>query len=472
MPLRVDQESGLAHVQGHHDAGRLAVLLVNPTGTGKTYTAAHYMQGAPGRGMFIVHRRVLLEQTSERLADHGIPHGVMYGGRHDNLHERVIVASSQTLVRNKGILSTLQWAVVDEAHRGEHAKVVAELRRLGVRIMGLTATPQRGTKGLASEYDAMVVGLGYPEAVAGGLIVPPRIYAPMRPDMKGVRVRQGDYVEADAQLVMHRLMRDVLGAWQKFCRGKRTIGFCVNVAHAHDVAKMIIDDGGAAYVIHADTPEDERKEILHAWRKGPPSTLLNVAVFAEGYDAPECEVVLNLAPTRSPARYLQTCGRGCRTAPGKDHYMLVDCAGSVFEHGSPASHREWSLEEGEVKQRSARSAFRVCKKCFAAFEGQQCPLCENVPVAAKEIRTVDAQLQEVSAQIQPAAEADGKKRKEDATLEMTDMTRLRRRLYATLAPRFREPVLTQRVKDQFAERVALRFQEGHIMVPRHLALLW
>lgn len=472
MPLRVDQEQSLSSAQGHFDAGARGVLLVNPTGTGKTYTAAHYMQRSIGRGMFIVHRRPLLEQTSDRLRDHGIAHGVMYGGRHENLHERIIVASSQTLVRRRDALAGLSWAIIDEAHRGEHAKVVEELRRLGVRYLGLTATPQRGSKGLAHEYDAMVVGVGYPEAVAGGLIVPPRIYAPVRPSTKGVRISKGEYMEADAELVMHRLMSDILGAWAMFCQGKRALGFCVNVKHAHDTAAAISGAGGVAYVIHADTPDDERKDILAAWRFGPPSTLLNVAVFAEGYDAPECQVVLNMALTRSPARFLQTCGRGCRTAPGKTHYVLVDCAGAVFDHGSPAAHREWSLEEGEVRTRSPRSTFKVCQKCFAAYEGSSCELCGYVPVASVNIKTVSAQLQEVSADLQPAAEAGLKKRKEDTSLEMTDMTRLRRRLYATLAPKFREPMLTQRVKDDFSARVSLRFAGGHIMVPRHIALLW
>ena len=77
------------------------VLLVLPTGAGKTFIAATVARGAHAKGrrvVFLVHRQELVEQTSRTFTAEGIPHGMLVAGQGHTDH-LVTVASVQTLAR-------------------------------------------------------------------------------------------------------------------------------------------------------------------------------------------------------------------------------------------------------------------------------------------------------------------------------------------------------------------------------------
>ena len=81
--LRVYQ---LRAVEAVRDAfGRVKrVLLVLPTGAGKTHTAAALIARAHARGrrcLFLVHRREIVMDTARRLTAAGIPCGVVMAGQ-------------------------------------------------------------------------------------------------------------------------------------------------------------------------------------------------------------------------------------------------------------------------------------------------------------------------------------------------------------------------------------------------------
>ncbi len=471
MPLRPDQRAGLDKVTAAHEKHQ-NVCLVQPTGTGKTYTAASAMLESTKRELFVVHRDILAEQTYARLVAHGLSPGMLTGRRKLDLGNRIVVATAQSLYRHAEFVQSFDRVWFDEAHRGEHRKIIAMVRQWPfMRGTGLTATPCPGGRGMAPDFDALEVGLSYPEALALNLILKPTIYAPMRPSLTGVRVRQGEYVEADLEPLMHRLMSDVMGAYATYCAGKRTLIFCVNRSHAGQVRTALEQAGHMPLYIDGETPRPERDDILAQWRQSPPRPLVNIGVFAEGYDEPAIEAIMLANPMKSLARYLQCAGRGCRTAPGKRGYLLVDCSGSVFDHGSPAAHRAWSLEFGLQKARAAPPPFRVCQKCFAVFEGARCELCGHVPeVSATPPKSARAELQLIPESFVPAVDATPKLKEPD--LEMTDVTRLRRKLYAQLQKQCHEPVLTSRVSEEMKRRVVLVWRGQNLVLPLHTSLLW
>ena len=78
-----------------------SVLMVAPTGAGKTALTVHMMATAASRGissMFLVHRDTLLYQTSRALWEQKLQHGIIAAGRSMS-RMPVQVASVQTLVR-------------------------------------------------------------------------------------------------------------------------------------------------------------------------------------------------------------------------------------------------------------------------------------------------------------------------------------------------------------------------------------
>ncbi|MFL5266354.1 MAG: hypothetical protein ACJ8AH_07105 [Stellaceae bacterium] len=57
--------------------------------------------------------------------------------------------------------------------------------------------------------------------IGGGFLVPARIYAPTRPDLEGVRIERGDYVESQLAERMDKpqLVGDIVAHWHRLPNG-------------------------------------------------------------------------------------------------------------------------------------------------------------------------------------------------------------------------------------------------------------
>src|SRR5690349_23342552 len=77
--------------------GARRILLVSPTGSGKTEMAVVIMGhalAAHKRSLFLAHRREIIDQTSKRLAKHDLPlgaHGVIQAGRERDLRPQALI---------------------------------------------------------------------------------------------------------------------------------------------------------------------------------------------------------------------------------------------------------------------------------------------------------------------------------------------------------------------------------------------
>src|SRR5262245_18879796 len=81
-------------------AGQKRLLLVAPTGSGKTIIAAEIVHRAIARHhrvLVISHRREIIQQTGDKL--NGVDHGIIQAGleKHLDLYKPVQVASIMTL---------------------------------------------------------------------------------------------------------------------------------------------------------------------------------------------------------------------------------------------------------------------------------------------------------------------------------------------------------------------------------------
>ena len=218
-------------------AGKRRVLMVAPTGAGKTWIAGEAIRMTVERGgkvLAIAHRGELLGQLSDRLTAARVFHGVMMG-RHP-LHAPlapVQVASVDTL-RSRGIPFQPTLLVIDEAHRTQ-AKTYREIIQWcgpDVFILGLTATPQRTDgQGLGDTYEVMIVVATPQELVDAGFLVAPRLHAPGVPDMVGAKKAGGDYTGADSAARMAPLTGDIIATWKANARELRTLVFASSVAH-------------------------------------------------------------------------------------------------------------------------------------------------------------------------------------------------------------------------------------------------
>lgn len=361
------QERGVSAV---FDAWREVrrVCLVLPTGGGKTQigeeVVARYLgQNETHRVIWLAHRRELIKQAADRLRDRFgfLDVGMVMPGVAPEPHASVQVASLGTLIAREQVPAA-SLVIFDECHHS-NAKTYAEfLARYPEALqLGLTATPQRGDgKPLGDMFDRMAVAAQYSELLAGGFLVPMRVYQP--PDIPG-----------DGYAL------DPLTAWERYAPDTQTFAFFGTVEEAKEWAgKFNAANIPAAYV-HAGTKHGERAESLAAFKAKRLRVLCNVNVFTEGTDVPAAETILLARTCGHVSIYLQIAGRGVRKADGKTQAKLIDLTGASLIHGLPLEDRLYSLEGAGIK-RTSETPLKQCLKCGATILSayRVCPSCQYV----------------------------------------------------------------------------------------------
>ena len=71
--LRPYQIDIAAEFERHIERGDRSILLVAPTGSGKTVIAAAIIAGTARRVLVVAHRREIVNQTSDKLTARGVP---------------------------------------------------------------------------------------------------------------------------------------------------------------------------------------------------------------------------------------------------------------------------------------------------------------------------------------------------------------------------------------------------------------
>jgi DNA repair protein RadD len=412
--LRQYQLDVIDRVDSETAAGRRRVLLVAPTGAGKTVIAAEIIRRAVARKnnvLVLAHRRELIAQTSAKLYAAGVDHGIVQAGFPSRPDALVQVASVQTLharaVRGSKIeMPAAALVIVDEAHHARARTYQAILDPYPKAIVvGLTATPCRADgRGLGNTFDVIVECPSVADLIEAGHLVPTRFYAPSRPDLSGVRVERGDYVESQLAGRMNdqKLVGDIVSHWHRLAERRRTVVFATGVQHSMHVRDEFRASGVWAEHLDGSTPATERDAILARLTAGTVEVLCNAMVLTEGWDAPAVSCLVLARPSKSLGLYRQMVGRVLRPAPGKVDALILDHAGAVFEHGLPEEPIAWTLREDRRAENLAQSqrtrqrapGLATCPECASIrLEGQPCGACGWRPVVkAKPVEFADGDL--------------------------------------------------------------------------------
>jgi superfamily II DNA or RNA helicase len=358
--------------------GARRILVVLPTGGGKTRLGRHYVEAYAARGqrvLWVAHREELVGQAAATL---GGDVGVLQADR-DPGEARVVVASVQTLVaRGAERLPPADLVVLDEAHHYVAASWGAVARAYsGALTLGLTATPARadGTA-LGDLFDRLVVGATVRDLQAVGVLCPVDVIAPPRPT-DGLAMTPAEALAAHAQ-------------------GRPAVVFCASVAEARELAAAL---PRAAYVDGSQHPR-ERAAALAAFERGEVDVLTNVFVLTEGWDSPrlnagDCTIVLARG-CGAWSTWRQIVGRGLRVAAGvSKRCTVVDLRGAVHVHGLPDEDVELSLDGEPVRRRAVSASVAQCPACWWIGPGPAsvCPSCgKAIPAKRERQRLTPEQL--------------------------------------------------------------------------------
>jgi DNA repair protein RadD len=380
--------------------GRRRILLVAPTGSGKTIIAASIVAGAAAKGnraVFLAPRRELIGQAVNKLADCGIDAGVVLPGYPHRPDQPVQVASvwsldSRALRSSKIDMPPADLVVVDEAHHSRAPTFARLLQQYPETVLlGLTATPCRGDgRGLGNVFDCIVETPSVAELTRLGHLVRAVVYAPSNPDLTGVEVRRGDYVETQLaeRVDTPQLVGDIVEHWHRLAQRRPTVVFATGVRHSVHLRDEFCRSGVLAEHLDGSTPTEERDAILARLECGQTEVVTNCSVLCEGWDQPKVSCLVLARPTKSLGLFRQMAGRVLRPYPGKLDALILDHSGAIYAHGLPEDDIVWTLREdkrAENRAHAARGGHHApglveCPECKAIrMQGKPCPACSWMP---------------------------------------------------------------------------------------------
>jgi len=404
--LRPYQKDSIAKIRSLFLKGKRKILLVAPTGSGKTVIASEMIRRVlegDKKCLFVAHRRELIMQASNKLFDFGVNHGVIMADKSPNPQANVQVVSIQTSVSriDKKTFDKPEADVIflDEAHRSasnSFANLINEYPH--AYIIGLTATPCRQDgRGLGDIYEELVECSSIKELVNQQYLVPSRVIAPTLPDLKDVKITGGDYnlKMLNKKMNQTKLVGDIVEHWKLYASERPTVVFATSVAHSKYIAKIFCQNGVPALHIDGDMKEIRREQALSSLKNNEIKIISCCQLLSEGWDCPPVSCVILARPTKSLSLYIQMVGRTLRPYKNKKDCLVIDHSGAVYSHGFPDEERTWRLDFSKRDNKKPKITLPVekqpytCTECFTVYKpsknAPECPMCLHVPTKKEKI---------------------------------------------------------------------------------------
>lgn len=387
LELRDYQEAILGKLRQAFIEGHKSVVLVAPTGAGKTEMAMALLGAAADKGnraAMILDRVVLCNQTSARLDSYGMAHGVLQAGHwRFRPGERIQVCSAQTLEK-RGSMPGMKLLVVDECHNTRKQTIEFIKNNPGIMVVGLTATPF--TKGLGKTYSAVVSAITTGELVSMGMLAPLRVYIAKEIDMAGAKKVAGEWSSAEAEERGIKITGDVVAEWVKkthevFGAPRKTVVFAAGVKHAADLAQKFTDAGYNFLSLSYKDDDEFKAEAIKEFSK-PDSSIVGLIatdILTKGFDVPDVMIGVSARPfTKSLSSHIQQMGRVMRSHPEKQFALWLDHSGNYLRFAE-----DWEdiyangvneLDDGKEKPKTEPSEKEKeaakCPRCNAFWPGR------------------------------------------------------------------------------------------------------
>jgi superfamily II DNA or RNA helicase len=384
-------------------AERGNTLGIAPTGAGKTVMLSACIDYAGGeRALIIQHRDELV--TQNRRTFHRFHRGAESGvvdGTYKQFGHNTTFAMVQTLAKDATLerLKPVDILAVDEAHHiaaGSWLKVVDRCRELNpsVRILGLTATPERGDrKSLRVVWDNVADQITLAELISSGHLIAPRTFVVdvgVQADLRGVKKSMAEYDMSAVEAIMDKVAvnDDVVRHWKDKAGDRSTVVFCSTIEHAKHVCESFRAAGVTAEVVSQET--SNRDAVLSRFDRGDVQVICNVMVLTEGWDCQRVGCIILLRPSSQKSTMIQMIGRGLRPVdperyPGifKSDCIVLDFGTSTLQHGS--LEQDAALMHEQPKGEARKKTCPVCaaevpaasREC--SFCGHEFPSIDNTP---------------------------------------------------------------------------------------------
>jgi len=399
--LRPYQQAAIDAVIAALRLGNKRPIACLPTGSGKspvicTMVADLAKRYPDQRFLITTHTQELIAQLAETY-EHisGTIPGVYAASlnRRDT-NAQVLIGQVQSIYRKIPELGAFKLISIDEAHSvppegaGQYRTMLryAELVNPDVSVCGWTATPYRLGKGLCfgpgMPFQELVFDAPIKDLIKDGYLSPLVAKDGGKPNLSGVGVQNGEYVQSQLEAVMtdEKLVSAAVTEIIRYGRDRKAwLLFASGIKHAHMISEALRARDIEAPIITGDTSDSERKRLIARYKDQNLGCLVNVGVLTTGFDATHIDLVGLLRPTKSPGLYYQMVGRGLRIHPGKENTMILDLAGNIAEHG-PIDTLNDRIKRAKSAKGKGHAPTKTCEKCQEIVPAgiRKCPACGNL----------------------------------------------------------------------------------------------
>ncbi len=434
--LRPYQQDAVNATLQHFRRDKSPAVIVLPTGAGKSLVIAELARLAKGRVLVLAHVRELVEQNHSKYLSFGLEAGIFSAGLNRKESDyKVTFGSIQSIARAPDeFFENFSLLVIDECHRvsaegdTQYNQVISKLQKNNPElcILGLTATPYRlglgwiyqlnkHTKTLQTEEDRFfkkcIFDLTLRYMIKNKYLTTPiKIDSPVACyDFSSLKLNGMSYVLTQVEALLQdqtRITPVIIKNIIEMSADRHGVMiFTSSVNHAIEIMKNLPPYISALVV--GETPDEDRDEIIEAFKNRKLKYLVNVSVLTTGFDAPHVDVIAILRPTESVSLYQQIIGRGLRLSPGKSDCLILDYTGQGHDLFAPEvsenkpsgesvlvdvlcpscgiTNNFWGLldSEGQLKEhfgRKCKGAFedpvsQEVEKCGFLFRFKRCDKC-------------------------------------------------------------------------------------------------
>lgn len=315
-------------------------LLVAATGAGKTIMFAHLAKHQEGRTLILAHRDELLQQACTKLHTAAGIFATLEQGQNKAIPGHgCVVASVQTMRRRlaKWSPNSFDLIICDEAHHALSDEWQQVLKHFTgcKRILGVTATPDRGDKRKLGVYFQNVAAeVGILELVRDGFLSPLRcIRLEVELTLSTLRGRK-EWSAEDGANALHPRLEALADATAEQIWDQKTMIFLPLCSTSERFAEALRVRGIDCR--HVDGYDANQREKVKRWfeESGRGTAVCNAMLWTEGYDNPSVTCVAPFRPLKSRSLYAQIVGRGTRLSPetGKDHLLILDPLWLTADH--------------------------------------------------------------------------------------------------------------------------------------------
>jgi superfamily II DNA or RNA helicase len=305
------------------DDGRGIVVL--PTGTGKTVTAAKMLWSLGVKTLIITPSKSItdmMEQVMSKFFGSGAVE--VLNTKTAKLKKSISICNIQSLVKIPAtVFKDVSCVVIDEFHHSA-AETYQEvnlnhLKNVYYRI-GLTATNFRNDgSDMALEGVLSEVLFEYPvqTAIKEGYLTQPKFEIVDIAMEGGISNYQKAY---KINIVTNVTRNNTIAEIAKDHKKQKMLILVQHKEHGEKLKELI----PWADFIHGEEKDDVRQKMLKDFETGKLNCLIGTSVIGEGVDLPSAEVLIMAGGGKARSQIIQNIGRVLRIKPGKTHALIYD----------------------------------------------------------------------------------------------------------------------------------------------------